>query len=97
MPGCTSPTWPRPFSSWPGRRAPGVCHVAGTDAISRYELGVLIAARDGLDQAALPVGLRAATGRLGALDVRLDSAATQAQLNTRLRGAREFLAPPVPD
>jgi dTDP-4-dehydrorhamnose reductase len=75
----------------------GVCHVAGTDAISRYELGLLIAARDGLDQAALPVGLRTATGRLGALDVRLDSAATQAQLNTRLRGAREFLVPPVPD
>ena len=70
----------------------GVCHVAGADAISRYELGLLIAARDGLDQAALPVGLRAATGRLGALDVRLDSAATQARLTTRLRGAREFLA-----
>ena len=71
----------------------GVCHVAGTDAISRYELGLLIAARDGLDQAALPVGLRAAAGRLGALDVRLDITATQARLNTRLRGAREFLAP----
>jgi dTDP-4-dehydrorhamnose reductase len=73
----------------------GVCHLAGTDAISRYELGLLIAARDGLDQAALPVGRRAAIGRLGALDVRLDSAATQAQLTTRLRGAREFLAPPA--
>jgi dTDP-4-dehydrorhamnose reductase len=71
----------------------GICHVAGTDAISRYELGLLIAARDGLDQAALPVGLRAATGRPGALDVRLDSAKTQAKLTTRLRGAREFLAP----
>ncbi len=70
----------------------GICHVAGTDAISRYELGRLIAARDGLDQAALPVGLRAATGRPGALDVRLDSTKTQAQLTTRLRGAREFLA-----
>ena len=63
----------------------------------RYELGLLIAARDGLDQAALPVGRRAATDRLGALGVRLDSAATQAQLTTRLRGAREFLAPPVGD
>ena len=71
----------------------GISHVAGADAISRYELGLLIAARDGLDQAALPVGLRAATGRLGALDVRLDSTRTQAQLTTRLRGAREFLAP----
>ena len=71
----------------------GVCHVAGPDAVSRYELGLLIAARDGLDQAALPVGLRAATGRPGALEVRLDSAKTQARLSTRLRGAREFLAP----
>lgn len=71
----------------------GICHVAGTDAISRYELGLLIAARDGLDPAAIPSGLRAATGRLGALDVRLDSTRTQARLTTRLRGAREFLAP----
>jgi dTDP-4-dehydrorhamnose reductase len=71
----------------------GICHVAGTDAISRYELGLLIAARDGLDQAALPVGLRAATGAPGALELRLDSTKTQARLTTRLRGAREFLAP----
>ena len=71
----------------------GVCHVAGGDAISRYELGLLIAARDGLDPAALPSGLRAATGPPGALDVRLDSTKTQARLITRIRGAREFLAP----
>jgi dTDP-4-dehydrorhamnose reductase len=71
----------------------GVCHVAGADAISRYELGLLIAARDGLDPAAIPAGLRAATSLPGAIDVRLDSTRTQAQLTTRLRGAREFLAP----
>jgi dTDP-4-dehydrorhamnose reductase len=71
----------------------GVCHVTGSDAISRYELGLLIAARDGLDQAALRPGLRAATGIPGALEVRLDCSKTQARLNTRLRGAREFLAP----
>ena len=71
----------------------GVCHVAGADAVSRHELGILIAARDGLDPAALPAGLRAASGLAGAIDVRLDSTVTQAQLTTRLRGAREFLAP----
>jgi dTDP-4-dehydrorhamnose reductase len=71
----------------------GICHVAGPDAISRYELGLLIAARDGLDPAALPKGLRAGTGRPGALALRLDSTMTQARLTTRLRGAREFLAP----
>ncbi|WP_326822857.1 SDR family oxidoreductase [Streptosporangium sp. NBC_01756] len=70
----------------------GIHHVAGADAISRYELGVLIARRDGLDQAALPAGLRAGTGLPGPIDVRLDSTDTQARLNTRLRGAREFLA-----
>jgi dTDP-4-dehydrorhamnose reductase len=70
----------------------GIHHVGGEDAISRYELGVLIARRDGLDEATLPTGLRAGTGLPGPIDVRLDSANTQARLNTRLRGAREFLA-----
>ena len=71
----------------------GVCHVAGADAISRYQLGLLIAGRDGLDQATLPAGPRAGSGPPGPIDVRLDSTKTQARLTTRLRGAREFLAP----
>jgi dTDP-4-dehydrorhamnose reductase len=71
----------------------GVHHVAGADAISRYELGVLIAGRDGLDPTALARGLRAVTDLPGPLDVRLDSTKTQARLATRLRGARDFLAP----
>lgn len=71
----------------------GVCHVAGADAVSRHELGVLIARRDGLDEAALPADRCAATGWPGPLDVRLDSTRTQARLATRLRGARDFLAP----
>jgi dTDP-4-dehydrorhamnose reductase len=71
----------------------GVHHVAGPDAVSRYELGLLIAARDGLDKAALPAGPRAAAGLPGSADVRLDCTRTQHRLTTRLRGAREFLAP----
>lgn len=71
----------------------GVCHAAGADAVSRYELGTLIAARDGLDQTALPAGPRPATDRPAPKDVRLDSTRTQARLATRLRGAYEFLAP----
>lgn len=71
----------------------GPHHVAGPDAVSRHELGLLIAGRDGLDGAALPTGTRAASGPPGPLDVRLDCRATQALLRTRLRGAREFLAP----
>lgn len=71
----------------------GVHHVAGADGISRYELGALIAARHGLDAAALPVGSRAAVGLPGPLNVRLDSSKNQARLTTRIRGAREFLTP----
>jgi len=70
----------------------GVHHVAGPDAVSRHQLGVLIARRDGLDAAALPTGSRAVTGPPAPLDVRLDCALTQQRLTTRLRGAREFLA-----
>ncbi|WP_371750491.1 sugar nucleotide-binding protein [Streptomyces sp. NBC_01283] len=70
----------------------GIRHLAGPDAVSRHELGLLIARRDGLDPATLPAGRRADTGVPGPLDVRLDSSRTQHSLRTRLRGAREFLS-----
>ncbi|MFD4557517.1 SDR family oxidoreductase [Streptomyces sp. NPDC058469] len=73
---------------------PGMFHLAGPDALSRHELGVLIARRDGLDPARLAAGRRAGTGEPGALDVRLAGTATRGQLRTRLRGAREFLQVP---
>jgi dTDP-4-dehydrorhamnose reductase len=57
----------------------GIHHVAGADAVSRHELGVLIARRDGLDEASLPTGLRARTGLPGPLEVRLDCAMTQSR------------------
>ncbi|MFC6081367.1 SDR family oxidoreductase [Sphaerisporangium aureirubrum] len=69
----------------------GIHHVAGSDAISRYELGLLIARRDGLDPDRLPSGRRADAGVPGPLDVRLDCGMTQRRLKTRLRGARRFL------
>jgi dTDP-4-dehydrorhamnose reductase len=72
----------------------GVHHVAGADAVSRYELGRLIARRDGLDEAMLATGRRADTDVPGPVDVRLDCRITQQRLTTRLRGAREFLATP---
>ncbi|MET7698814.1 sugar nucleotide-binding protein [Streptomyces sp. NPDC005485] len=72
--------------------ANGIHHLAGADAVSRYELGRLIARRDGLDASRLPTGLRADSALPGALDVRLDSRATQRKLHTTLRGARQFLA-----
>jgi len=70
----------------------GVHHVAGADAVSRYELGVLVARRDGVDAAALPAGRRPDAGPPRPLDVRLDCTATRRVLRARLRGAREFLA-----
>ncbi|MEX2969959.1 NAD(P)-dependent oxidoreductase [Streptomyces sp. C184] len=69
----------------------GVCHLAGSDAVSRHELGVLIAERDALDASRLAAGCRAGTGSPGALDVRLESSRTQRTLRTTLRGARDFL------
>lgn len=73
-------------------KATGVHHLAGPDAVSRHELGVLVARRDGLDASRLPAGLRAGSALPGGLDVRLDSRATQRGLRTTLRGARQFLA-----
>ncbi len=70
----------------------GVHHVAGSDAVSRYELGLLISGRD-----RLPSGLRAESGLPGAGDVRLDCVLTQSRLATRLRGAREFTLGSSPD
>lgn len=72
----------------------GMFHLAGTDPLSRHELGVLIARRDGLDPARLAAGRRADTAVPGPLDVRLDGSATQKCLRTRMRGGREFLRTP---
>ena len=68
----------------------GVMHVAGAEAMSRLELGRLIARRDGLDPDVLRGTSRA--GLPGPVDVRLDSRLASTVLTTRLRGAREFLA-----
>ncbi|MEV4253536.1 sugar nucleotide-binding protein [Spirillospora sp. NPDC049652] len=71
----------------------GICHLAGADPVSRYELGVLIARRDGLDVAAIPSGRRADLGLHGPVDIRLDCTVTRRRLRTRLRGVRTFLGP----
>lgn len=73
----------------------GVHHVAGPDALSRHELGILIARRDGLDRSTLPAAPRDPATYPGPLDVRLDSTRTRSRLATPLRGARTFLAPPA--
>lgn len=74
--------------------AAGVFHLAGPDAVTRHELGTLIAQRDGLDASLLPTGRRADSDLPGGLRIRLDNRATQRHLATRLRGAQEFLRCP---
>jgi dTDP-4-dehydrorhamnose reductase len=69
----------------------GIHHVAGTEAVSRYELGLLIARRDGLDADRFLPGRRADTNLPGPIDVRLDCGMTQQRLRTKLRGAHQFL------
>jgi dTDP-4-dehydrorhamnose reductase len=71
----------------------GVLHLGGADATSRLELGRLVARRDGLDPGVLRAGRRADLPDPGPVDVRLDSSLAGRLLDTRLRGAREFLAP----
>jgi dTDP-4-dehydrorhamnose reductase len=75
-----------------GNDVTGVLHVAGADGMSRLELGRLIARRDGLDAAALRGTTRALAQVAGPVDVRLDSSLAATVLETRLRGAREFLS-----
>lgn len=75
-----------------GRRR-GVLHLGGADDMSRLELGRLVAVREGLDPSALRAGRRADLEDPGPIRVRLDSSLAGRTLVTRLRGAREFLAP----
>jgi dTDP-4-dehydrorhamnose reductase len=74
-----------------GNDVTGVLHVGGADAVSRLELGRLVAVRDGLDPGALRAGRRSDLPDPGPVDVRLDSSLAATLLRTRLRGAREFL------
>ena len=69
----------------------GVLNVAGADAVSRYELGVLVARREGLDPAKIPSASLAALGLKRPGDVRLSIDRAKQLLTVRLRGAHEFL------
>ena len=70
----------------------GLLNVAGPEALSRAEMGHLIARSHGLDPSSVPVGTLA-EGNLGPrpADVRLDITRATALLTTRLRPASETL------
>ncbi|GAA2515391.1 sugar nucleotide-binding protein [Pilimelia columellifera subsp. columellifera] len=70
----------------------GVVNVAGPEAISRYDLGVLVARRDGLDAGALPSATLAESAEPRPADVRLRLDLASNIIRTPLRGAGEFLA-----
>lgn len=70
----------------------GVLNVAGTEPISRYDLGVLVARRDGLDPEAIPSGRAADSGVIVPADIRLTTERAASVLRTRLRGVSEFMA-----
>ncbi|MGC4862504.1 sugar nucleotide-binding protein [Micromonospora sp. DT41] len=70
----------------------GLLNVAGPDAVSRAELGLLVAGRFGLDTAALKTTTGGAAGVVRPTEVRLDCSRATGLLRTRLRGVRELLA-----
>lgn len=73
-------------------RYAGVLNVAGADALSRYDLGVLLARHWGEDARTLRGITTIESGLRRPTDVRLDSTRARSLLRTNLRGARTFLA-----
>jgi dTDP-4-dehydrorhamnose reductase len=72
---------------------PGILNVAGTQAVDRHQLGVLIARHLGRDPAGLRAGTQAQLGLVRPGDVRLSVGRAQALLRTPLRAVTDFLAP----
>jgi dTDP-4-dehydrorhamnose reductase len=68
----------------------GVLNVAGSDAVSRYEVGLLVAERDGIDPDRIPHG-PVPPGLVLPADIRLTIDRAAGLLATRLRGCREFI------
>ena len=68
----------------------GTLNVSGPDAVTRPELGALVARYYGLDASRMPVGTTAESGLPRPADVRLDSTHATSLLRTRLRGVREL-------
>jgi dTDP-4-dehydrorhamnose reductase len=73
--------------------AAGVLHLAGADAVSRYEFARLVAAAAGRDPDALESALAAEHPDPRPRDCRLDSSRARARVKAKLRGVREVLAP----
>ena len=77
-----------------GLELSGPLHVAGTEAVSRYELAQLIAAANGRDPALVRGTRSVDLGSRRPLDCRLDCGRSRSLLATRPRGVREVLQGP---
>ena len=69
----------------------GLLHVAGADAVSRYDFARLVAAAAGRDPDTLESALAAEHPDPRPLDCRLDSSRARARVEVRLRGVRDVL------
>lgn len=72
---------------------PGIHHLPGADAVTRLELAELLCAHHGWPTDRIRAGTRVEAGLPGPAEVHLDGRRTLATLQTRMRGAREFLSP----
>jgi dTDP-4-dehydrorhamnose reductase len=73
-----------------GRRERGLLHVAGPEAVSRYDLARLIAAAHGLPSGRLRRGRVAGSGMKRPANSVLDSSRARALLRTPIRGVSEL-------
>ncbi len=80
----------------PHREAPGVWHLAGSEAVSRYALGLLIAARFELDPASITPGRSRDAVPARPRDVRLLTPRADRMLGCRARPISELFAGAAP-
>lgn len=73
----------------------GPLHVTGPEPVSRHALGLMVAARDGLDPATIPAARSADVMPGRPLDVRLDCTLARSLLRTPLRPASQFMTLPL--
>ncbi|MDB4948513.1 MAG: dTDP-4-dehydrorhamnose reductase [Gemmatimonadetes bacterium] len=79
------------IASLPADERAGMWHLAGPEALSRYALGLLVAAHEGLDPAAITPALSAASPSPRPRDLRLLTARADRALRTRARPISELL------
>jgi dTDP-4-dehydrorhamnose reductase len=84
------------IAALPEREAAGVWHLAGPEAVSRYALGLLIAARFGLDAACITPGRSRDAVPARPRDVRLLTLRADCVLGCRARPISELFAGAAP-